>query len=490
MGRNSHSSLLIRFLLVLVVGWVLGGWEVARADDAAPFAGTYSSDALSVTLSPSGDGYTGTITKGDNKFPAKATANGQKLQGSFSAGGNDFPFTATLANDHLELVTGGKTYELNRAATAVANASSAPLVMQKQMIHDPFLNKDAYSVMVPDQWKSQGTITWIPGRPAPDVYIAVNNPDNTVAYQQLPRLLYTSNVRENMDYMFPFQKSANAQKFADGQTFGIQHIEVRPVPASPKDYLMNVLIPKSFSGMASAKDLTVVSDTDMPDYAKVVMDKDALHRKSVAGRVRVTYTTPKGPMEAEFVCVLTMSESKPVQRRGAAQPPPPEVMWISAVSLSRAPAAKFEAMLPILATINSSVTVQLPWFNVMNQVAADILTAMQQAEMNAIIGQGQSILNNMDIMHQAAMAKSDMVSQEIHDRFADTMATHDVMQTREMHYITNTSNYRDPQTGGLLNLSEDYKYHFTNGSGLIVESDDPNPSGFAPNELKSMDRVN
>jgi hypothetical protein len=472
------------------MGWMLGGWEVAHADDAAPFAGTFTNDAISVTLSPSGDGYAGTITQGDNKFPAKATANGQKLQGSFSAGGNDFPFTATLAKDHLQLVTGGKTYELNRAAAGAANISSAPLIMQKQMIHDPFLNKDAYSVMVPDQWKSQGAITWIPGRAAPDVYVAVNNPDNTVGYQQLPRLLYEANIRENMDYMFPFQKSANAKKYADGETFGVLHIEVRPLPASPKDYLLNVLIPKSFPGMANSKDLTVVSDTDMPDYAKAIMDRDPLRRKSVAGRVRVSYTTPKGPMVAEFVCVLTMSESKPAQRHGAGQPPPLEVMWISAVSLSRAPAAQFDEMLPILATIHSSVTVQLPWFNVMNQVAVDVITAQQQAEMKAIIDQGQSILNNMEIMHQAAMAKSDMVSQEIHDKFAETMATHDMMQTREMHYITNTGNYRDPQTGGLVNLSQDYKYHFTNGSGLIVESDNPNPSGFAPNELKSMDRVN
>jgi hypothetical protein len=93
-------------------------------------------------------------------------------------------------------------------------------------------------------------------------------------------------------------------------------------------------------------------------------------------------------------------------------------------------------------------------------------------------------------MRKAAQEKSDMVSQEIHDKFAATMATHDMMQTREMHYITNTGNYRDPQTGGLLNLSEDYKYHFTNGSDLIIETNDPNPAGFAPNELQSLDRVN
>lgn len=376
---------------------------------------------------------------------------------------------------------------------AVAWAGDAPshadaLIMRRQMINDPFINKDAYSVMAPDKWKVAGQITWVPGRPAPDVYIAVANPDNTIAFQQLPALFYQANVRENMDYMFPAQKSANAEKFAEGQTVGLMNAEVRHVPASPREYLLKILIPKSVPGMSQAPDLKVVGETDMPDYAKAVKERDALHRQTMAGRVRVTYTTAKGPMEAEFVTVLLMSPLKQGPGRGAR--PEPQVGWVANTSLCRAPADKFDAMLPTLTSVHSSLQVQLPWFNTMQQVASETLTAMQQAEMGQLVDFGNSLLKNQEILRKAAQEKSDLVSKEIHDKFADTMATHDMMQTREMHYITNTGNYRDPQTGGVLNLSEDYKYHFTNGSGLFIETSDPNPPGFAPNELKSMDRVN
>ena len=77
------------------------------------------------------------------------------------------------------------------------------VIMRRQTINDPFINKPAYSLLAPDNWKVTGQITWVPGRPTPDVYIAANNPENTVAYQQFPTLFYQANVRENMDYMFP-----------------------------------------------------------------------------------------------------------------------------------------------------------------------------------------------------------------------------------------------------------------------------------------------
>ncbi len=377
--------------------------------------------------------------------------------------------------------------------TGIACAADAPahpeaLILRRQMINDPFINKDAYSVMAPDKWKVTGQINWVPGRPTPDVYIVASNPDNTVAYQQMPRLFYEANVRENRDYMFPAQRSTNAEKFAEGQTVGLMNAEIRHVPASPKEYLLKILIPKSFPGMAKAPDFKVVGETDMPDYAKAAKEHDPLHRENMAARVRVTYTTPKGPMAGEFVIVLTMLPLK--QAMGVGPRPEPPVTWVANTQLCRAPADKFEASLPTLAGVQSSVQVQLPWFNIMQQVASEVLTALQEAEMKQLVDFGKSILKNQEILRKAAQEKSDLVSREIHDKFAETMAAHDMMQTREMHYITNTGNYRDPQTGGLLNLSEDYKYHFTNGSGLFIETNEPNPAGFAPNELKSMDRVN
>jgi len=371
---------------------------------------------------------------------------------------------------------------------ADAATHGATVIMRRQMINDPFVNKDAYSLLAPDNWKAAGQINWVPGRPTPDVYIAANNPENTVAYQQLPTFFYQANVRENMDYMFPGQQSANAQKFAEGNAIGLMNAEVRHLPPSAGDYVQRILIPKSLPGMAKAPDLKVVSETDMPDYAKAVQERDPGHRQTMAGRLRVMYTTAKGPMTAEFVSVLLLSPMKQAIGRGTR--PEPQIFWVANTYLCRAPAGMFDAMLPTLTSIHSSVQVQLPWFNIMQQVAADTLTALQQAEMNQIGDQGRSILKNQEILRKAAQEKSDMVSRQIHDRFADVMATHDMMQTREMHYITNTGNYRDPQSGGLVNLSEDYKYHFTNGAGLIVETNDPNPAGFAPNELKPLDRVN
>jgi hypothetical protein len=463
----------------------------ARADDAA-FIGTFNNDDLSITLKAAGNGYEGTITKGSDKFPVRAISNDTNLQGTFNAGGTDYQFNGTLKDNHLTLSTGGKTYELTKAgaaSSAPTGTATGTVVLQRQMIHDDFVNKDAYSVAAPKDWKIQGQITWVPGRPVPDVYIVASNPDNTVAFQQIPTQLYQANMREMQEYMFPAQTQRIEQQYAEGQTFGLQHIEVRRLPESMQEYVQGILIPKSFAGMAQAGDLKVVSATDMPDYAKAAQDKDPGHRESKAGRVRVTYTTPKGPMEAEFVTLIQYTPIPLGQGRGQ-RPKQGPVLWIVNTYVYRAPAAQFDAALPTLSSIHSSVQVQLPWFNVMQQMAAEMLTALQQAEISAIIGQGQSILNNQEIMRKAAQEKSDMVSQEIHDRFAQTMATHDEMQTREMHYTTNTGNYRDPQTGGLVNLSEDYKYHFSDGNGHIIESQDANPSGFAPNELKPMDRVN
>jgi hypothetical protein len=89
----------------------------ANADDARfHFAGRYSNQAMTVELSESGGGYAGTITKGDNQFPVKATATPQGLEGTFNASGTDFGITATLVNDQLLLVSDGRTYTLARAA--------------------------------------------------------------------------------------------------------------------------------------------------------------------------------------------------------------------------------------------------------------------------------------------------------------------------------------------------------------------------------------
>ncbi len=245
---------------------------------------------------------------------------------------------AKLIQFSFLLVAGWMSATAGVAWAGDAASHGDGVIMRRQMINDPFINKDAYSVMAPDGWKVTGQITWVPGRPTPDVYILVANPDNTIAFQQLPALFYQANVRENMDYMFPAQKSANARKLAEGQTFGLMNTEIHHVPDSPREYVLKILIAKSFPGMAQAPDLKVVAETDMPDYAKAVKERDALHRQTLAGRVRVTYTTAKGPMEAEFVTVLLMSPLKQGPGRGAR--PEPQVAWVANTRLLPRPSGQ------------------------------------------------------------------------------------------------------------------------------------------------------
>lgn len=84
---------------------------------AAPvLAGKYSNDKVTVDLSGSAGGYVGTISMGPNEFPAKATASGRNLTGTFTASGEQYAFTATLSDNQLTLVSGGKSYVLTRAA--------------------------------------------------------------------------------------------------------------------------------------------------------------------------------------------------------------------------------------------------------------------------------------------------------------------------------------------------------------------------------------
>jgi hypothetical protein len=116
-----YVSVHLAFLVVLCLA------VASRAADA-PFAGKYSDGKLTVDLSDSAGAYAGTITLGDQRFPATAHSNGHGLDGTFTAGGNTFPFTASLEDQTLTLATGGTTYTLKRnspAANPLAQSGAA-----------------------------------------------------------------------------------------------------------------------------------------------------------------------------------------------------------------------------------------------------------------------------------------------------------------------------------------------------------------------------
>ncbi len=124
-----HSVLFRRlgflFLLAATVMITAHIAQAANGDNplspAASFAGSFSDGKLTLKLSESGADYVGTITLGENQFPAKANTNGQGLTGTFQAAGKPFTFTAKFDGDRLIFVTGTTTYTLAKAPVAAAN---------------------------------------------------------------------------------------------------------------------------------------------------------------------------------------------------------------------------------------------------------------------------------------------------------------------------------------------------------------------------------
>jgi len=121
-------------LLGLFLGMALPAIVWCAADKtAAPFAGTFTDQRLTLALAESGGAYAGTIKLGDKTYPATARATANGLEGTFEAGGNKLPFSAVLDGDKVTLVSGKATYTLKR----VVNPLEAPAAPENPLSPAP-----------------------------------------------------------------------------------------------------------------------------------------------------------------------------------------------------------------------------------------------------------------------------------------------------------------------------------------------------------------
>ncbi len=328
------------------------------------------------------------------------------------------------------------------------------VVLRPALLNDPVIGKDAYSVLVPSGWKMQGDVTWLPGAPTAVFDISVSNPALKAAWREFPRTLYVSQGRGAVGSLTP------------------TGLEIRPLPASAEEYVLKVLAPQYVAEVASAKDVKVVSQMDLPEVAKASTAGDPLHRPATSTRIRITYTAAGEAVERDFVVTIVMPNPQPVNPnyRGPAIATP--IMWIAQVTTYRAPAGKLDALLPTMVNIESSLKVQLPWYNAEVQVAANYVQHQAQID-NQILGdQAGAIAARARIFHQMATAASDQVSQQIQQNFAAQQTAKAQEQTQFMHYIQGTSAYTNPNDGSTLVLPSNYKFQYVSNNGDVIQTDD------------------
>jgi hypothetical protein len=354
-----------------------------------------------------------------------------------------------------------------QAAFAPADAPlpGDAVVLHPQSLYDAGLQKNAYSVLAPEDWKLQGQITWVPALPTPFVDLSVADPDIHAAWRQFPRIGYVDGVRQNYEAMFPNQKEQAEQKYADGQ-MAPSGFEIRALPQTPRDYVVNILAPKLCLELANAKDVQVISETDMPDFAKAQADADPLHRQYISSKFRLGYTAPDGPVEREFVATLIIQRF-PGSKIG------PTMMWMGDATTCRAPQGKLDALMPTFIAIGSSVRVLLPWYNEEMQVAQMFLQQQRQMEAQMLQEQSQAIDQRMQILRQEAQESSQEVSDRIQQNFQAQQQAKSQEQTAFMHYINNTTGYTDPNNGSTISLESNYKYQYESNNGDIIQTNDP-----------------
>jgi hypothetical protein len=87
---------------------------LAGIASAADYSGRYEGSNLSVTLTPQAGQYAGEIQLGQQRFPAQAHEDADRLAGTFTSDGGQFEFVASFQGDALVLSSGGNTYTLHR----------------------------------------------------------------------------------------------------------------------------------------------------------------------------------------------------------------------------------------------------------------------------------------------------------------------------------------------------------------------------------------
>ena len=363
----------------------------------------------------------------------------------------------------------------SQSALAAEAPPADAVVLRPQMLFDPVFGKNAYSVLTPEKWKMQGEVLRTPGLPTPEFDISVADPVQHTAWREFPRILFVDGVREHQISQFPNQRAWIERQWAEG-TITPMGLEVRKQPASPREYVQKVLVPRFVPEVANATDVNVVSEVDLPDFAKAHTDNDPFHRPARSSRFRITYTTPTGPVEREFVSTLifdTDTDKAPRQQSGARPAPPPTGIWIAEVTTCRAPKGRLDAMMPLFATIESSLKVQLPWYNTECQVAEMYLKQQREIEAEILGDQAGAIAKRAKIFHEMAQKASDQVSEHIRDNFANQQKAKAENQEQFMHYINGTASFTDPNDGSKLTLSNSYKYQYISNQGDIFQTDEP-----------------
>ena len=316
---------------------------------------------------------------------------------------------------------------------------------------------EAFSFLMPSDWKFEGGMQWILDNPAMPSVTAfrVLNPKGDEQFEVFPNHCFFWSTNLQLLRMFP----------PGSKYFG--SIVKRPVSA--QNALRNIILSEQRNGFS---DMKVIKDESVPELPKALgagKQAQGIGTSGATGaKLRVIYTKDGITMEEEFYAVVE-SFSFPVQSMYGTSYN--TIWYIDYIFSFKAEKGKLESNTKIFQTITSSFKINPHWYAKYNNVIEYM--AQQKISQIKSVGEFSRMLSRM----------SDQVSEEKMQQFKARGDVYDEVSQKFSDNTLGIDRYINPHEEKEVELPSGYNHAWCNNNGEYILSDDPN---FNPNEGSNL----
>ncbi len=316
----------------------------------------------------------------------------------------------------------------------------------------------AFTMLVPSDWQSEGSIKWILDNPAMPVAgeFRTWKPNGAEEFHFFPNKAF-----------FWSDNPMIVQTFPPGSRYFGAMVHY---PLGPIDALKEIALVEFRSGV---ENLRVVSEEELPNVVKSFETgtdpSTGVVTSAEGGKIRVEYTLNSVQMEDEFYCII-QSQDIPVQTLyGSTR----NINWyMTYLESFRAEKGKLDSEAKMFQTISYFARTDVNWLNKYNQVV-DYLIQRQIRQIQSL-GQLSSIVSQTSNDISDANFEAWQHDQSIKDQLGDELSNSNL----------NLQSYTNPFDGSMVDLPSGYSSVWTNRLGDYAFSDS---AGYNPNLESNQD---
>ncbi len=311
---------------------------------------------------------------------------------------------------------------------------------------------EAFSFLMPSDWKFEGGIQWILDNPAMPSVTAfkILNPGGKEQFEVFPNQCFFWTNNPQLLNMFP----------PGSRYFG----SIVMQPLSAQRALRNIILPEQRNGFPALK---IIKDENVPELPKALGVGNQAQGIGTSGstgaKLRVSYIKDDVTIEEEFYAVVE-PYSFPVQSMYGTYYN--TIWYVDYIFSFKAEKGKLESNTKIFQAITASFKLNPQWYakysNVIEYMAQQKITQIKS------IGEFSRMLSRM----------SDQVSEEKMQQFNARGDVYDEVSQKFSDNTLGIDRYFDPHEGKEVELPGGYNHAWSNNNGEYIMSDNPN---FNPN---------